>query len=159
MKTTSFRSLFLAGLLAPGLLGCAPIVDTRGNQPTPERLAQIKPGQLKRDDVLAILGTPSSAALFGDDTWYYISARTESLAFFAPKTVERSVVAIRFAKDGVVERVETLAQGDGREVEFVERETPTAGKDLTVIQQLLGNVGRFSSDAPSSGGYVPGGDR
>jgi hypothetical protein len=36
---------------------------------------------------------------------------------------------------------------DGRIVEPVERTTPTYGQELTVMQQLLGNFGRFNTDA------------
>jgi hypothetical protein len=30
-------------------------------------------------------------------------------------------------------------------VSLVDRETPTRGKELTVLQQLIGNVGRFGT--------------
>ena len=145
LNSRSLRLVLSASLAAAPLLACSPVVDARGNLPAPERLAQVKPGVIKRDDVLALLGTPSTIAAFDEDTWYYISARTESVAFFAPETVERMVVAIGFDKNGVVEKVNTYGLGDGQDVDLVKRETPTAGKDLTVIQQLLGNVGRFSS--------------
>lgn len=155
LNSRSFRAVLGAGLMAAPLLACSPVVDARGNLPTPERLAQVKPGVIKRDDVLALLGTPSTIAAFDEDTWYYISARTEAVAFFEPETVERTVVAIAFDKDGVVEKVQTYGLGDGRDVDLVGRETPTAGKDMTIIQQLLGNVGRFSSE--SATGRMPGG--
>jgi len=42
-----------------------------------------------------------------------------------------------------VEDVFTYTENDRREVELVSRVTPTAGNELSLIQQLFGNVGRF----------------
>ena len=35
------------------------------------------------------------------------------------------------------------SKDDLREVGMVDRTTPTAGKDLSVLDQLIGNLGRF----------------
>lgn len=34
----------------------------------------------------------------------------------------------------------------GREIDIVDRETPTPGKDETILQQMLGNLGRFKNE-------------
>jgi hypothetical protein len=34
---------------------------------------------------------------------------------------------------------------DAQEISPVARVTPTEGRDLTLLQQLFGNIGRFSS--------------
>ena len=67
-------------------------MDTRGNLADKDRLQQIQPGVSTRDDVAAVLGTPSTMGTFDPNTWYYIGARTEKTAFFRPDTVERKVV-------------------------------------------------------------------
>ena len=130
--------------LALAVVACSPRIDSRGNLPDPDKLAAIKPGKHSRNDVAEILGSPSSIAVFDQETWYYISKRTEALAFFEPEVAERQVVIVRFDKKGVVTGVETLGLGQGHAVEPVERETPTAGAELTIMQQLLGNMGRFN---------------
>lgn len=123
---------------------CEPIVDVRGNLPNEEQLALIKPGDVNRDDVQAMLGTPSSVAVFDDETWYYISAKTEQTAFLKPKVTDRRVVAIRFDASGMVKDVRQLGLADGKNVKPVERITPTAGNEMTFLEQVFGNVGRFS---------------
>jgi len=45
----------------------------------------------------------------------------------------------------VVDDIITYTENDKKEVELVSRVTPTAGNELSIIQQLFGNVGRFSS--------------
>ncbi len=135
---------------------CAPRVDIRGNLPDPERVAEITPGQHSRELVEETLGSPSMVSSFGQETWFYVSNKTETLAFFAPEVQERLVLSIRFDDKGVVESVDRLGLEDGRELELVERITPTAGQELTILDQLFGNLGRFSG-SDSGARVVPGG--
>ncbi len=140
----------LAGALAAALTvaGCAPEINTRGRVPDPVSLAQIKPGQQTRDQVLDLLGSPSSMGTFEDTRWYYISRRTEHLAFFEPEVSEAQVVMVEFDTAGFVKQVSHLPDEDIREVELVERKTPTKGRELGVLQQILGNIGlRAVSDS------------
>lgn len=142
------RLLAAASVLATvATSACTPTIDNRGNLPTPEALAQVKPGQSTEDDVQALLGTPSTTMNYGEEVWHYISDETKSVAFFTPRELKRKVVSIYFGKDGKVTRIATLGLKDGESVTPISRETPTAGKELTLLDQLLGNVGRFSKDA------------
>jgi outer membrane protein assembly factor BamE (lipoprotein component of BamABCDE complex) len=127
-----------------GLAACAPHVDARGNLPDPEQLAEIKPGSHTRQEVGEILGSPSSKAILDEETWYYISKRTETLAFFEPEIRERQIVIVRFDAEGVVAEVQTLNLEQGRDIRPVDRVTPTAGNELTIMEQLFGNFGRFN---------------
>ncbi|MEO5373468.1 MAG: outer membrane protein assembly factor BamE [Alphaproteobacteria bacterium] len=137
----------IAIVVVAGTLGaCSPTMENRGNLPTAELLSQIRPGTQGKDDIGALLGSPSSTSLFGEETWYYISSREEKVAFLRPTELERKVVAIRFGSDGKVRDVRTYGLEDGREVSPVDRETPSAGNDVTILQQFLGNVGRFNKD-------------
>ncbi len=127
---------------------CAPNIATRGNLPDPDKLAEIIPGEASRDDVADLLGSPSSAATFGDETWYYIATRVETVAFNEPEVIDQQVVAIKFGEDGLVTAIDTYGLDDARAVEIVERVTPTSGREITILQQLLGNVGRFAQKGP-----------
>jgi outer membrane protein assembly factor BamE (lipoprotein component of BamABCDE complex) len=139
-------TLFLgASLLALSLSACESRKNTRGNLLDPERVEDIRPGELNRDEVVEILGSPSSITPFGSDTWYYISQRTESYAFFAPKVLERQIVVVSFDKKGKVTKVDTVGLEQGREIIPVARKTPTHGNKLTVLEQLIGNLGRFKN--------------
>jgi outer membrane protein assembly factor BamE (lipoprotein component of BamABCDE complex) len=146
------RSLFLAAASAAALAACTPEKDVHGMLPDKELVAEIKPGQTRQEDVTRILGTPSATATFDKETWYYIGEKTETTAFFKPDVLEHKVLVVRFTKDGVVEEVEQVdAKKDGKAITPVARETPTKGKELTLIQQLVGNVGRFNKDNKDTG--------
>lgn len=147
MRNSKSRSLALCAAALSTLLavsGCASRIATHGNLPDPDRLAEVKPGEMARDEVAEILGSPSSKSMFGEETWYYISERKETTAFFKPELTERKVLIVRFDKEGYVSALETLSAEEGREIEPVERKTPTAGNEITIIQQLLGNFGKYS---------------
>ncbi|KIL98793.1 Outer membrane lipoprotein OmlA [Paramagnetospirillum magnetotacticum MS-1] len=148
MKKTSVshRFLLVAALVAVSA-ACTPIIEVRGNLPPPEQLAQVKIGTSTREDVQALLGTPSNVTPFGEESWHYISAITEREAFFEPEVKERKVITVVFDRAGTVRAIDNRGLEDGKDVVPAGRETPTAGKELTILQQLMGNVGRFSKPA------------
>ncbi len=134
-------------LFALCLPACDSRVHTRGNFLDPEKLVEIRPGEISRNEVKEILGSPSSVIPFSDDTWYYISQRTETLAFFQPEVMKRQVVVISFNKEGKVTNVETLGIEEGQNITPVARKTMTHGNELTVLEQLVGNLNRFSANS------------
>ncbi len=140
------RLAVLAGAVAlAGLAsGCAAETDTHGMLPDKGLISEIKPGVTTREDVTRILGTPSSVAAFDHETWYYIGERTEQVAFFSPDVLEHKVLVVRFDKQGKVDDVKDIDATKAPNVDFVDRVTPTRGRELTILQQLIGNVGRFN---------------
>ena len=140
IKITAAAIVF-AGLLA----GCSPTVNNHGNTPEPELIQSIRIGSSNRAQIVAMLGTPSAVATFNQESWYYIGSKTSQLAFLPSKILERKVLVIRFDKQGVVRQLERLEKLDGRDIQIVDRKTPTHGRELTILEQLLGNVGKFSS--------------
>ena len=138
------------GILAT-VAGCAARIDQRGNKPDEDQVVQINPGVDDKNRVAELIGTPSTISTFDDRTWYYISKRTETTAFFDPDVTDQEVLAVNFNEDGIVESMRLYGQEDGRTIAYVDRITPTEGKELTIIQQLFGNLGRFNpenDDAP-----------
>lgn len=138
-----FQVPILTAWLAFSLGSCSPQIASHGNTIEPEMVSQIVPGATTQQEVELILGSPSSVAVLDDETWYYIGSRTESLAFLEPEVLERQVVVVQFDDLGVVQSLEAFGSERSRDVEVVERETPTRGNDLTFLQQFLGNIGRF----------------
>lgn len=122
---------------------CSPRIAVRGNLPRDEQLSKIKIGEQNRNEIAEILGTPSTLGTFDDKVWYYISRKTEKFAFFQEKIIDQQVIAIYFGERDLVQAVYKYNKDDLREVVMVDRATPTAGKDLSFLDQLIGNLGRF----------------
>ncbi len=139
-------AVITAGLL---MASCSPIIDTRGHDMEAEDLQQIVVGQTSGDDVVALLGTPTVRSNYGDETWYYITEKKETVGLFAPKVIEQHVTAIRFDASHIVADVSEVKKEEGKPVEFVGKTTPTEGHQLTFMEQMLGNFGRFNAPGKS----------
>ncbi len=134
-------------VLAAGLAACDPDVYTRGNLPPQAALNSIQVGQSSQAQVTSALGTPSTTSLFDNqETWFYIGSRTQQFAVWPTEELARQIVAITFDQTGIVDSVRLLDKEDGTELSVVDRKTPTAGQEMNLIQQLLGNLGRFNTD-------------
>ena len=125
------------------LASCSSEPLTRGYVPDQDRLAELQPGVHDRNSVEEILGSPSNIGTFQDSTWYYVTRHTEKLAFFEEEVKEQQVVAIQFDDAGLVSEIRQYSLDDAQVIEPVDRVTPTRGRELTIIEQLIGNIGRF----------------
>jgi len=135
---------FAAVLAGVALAACTISVDQRGKLPDPDKLAEIQPGNTTKEQVVKILGTPSSVSTFNDDTWYYISRKTEQVAFFSPTVLDQQVYIVDFDPKGVVKEVGHRTMADGEHVTPAPGATPSPGRELTFLEQLIGNMGKFN---------------
>lgn len=134
---------------------CAPTVGQNGFQAVDAKPTDIVVGTDTKQTVLTKLGSPSTTSTFeADNVWYYISQVTEKYTYNLPQVTQRSVTEISFNEAGTVDEVKTLGLEDGQRVAMNSRETPTRGRQLTILEQLLGNVGR--GQLPRTEEDVPG---
>jgi outer membrane protein assembly factor BamE (lipoprotein component of BamABCDE complex) len=131
------------------IASCAAMVEQRGNLPVPEKLAAIEPGVTNKDEVIKILGSPSSVSVFNDKSWYYISRRTGQTAFFEPDVLDQQVFIVNFDDQGVVKTVDHKGVQDAKAIDPVPRATPAPGRELTFLEQVIGNVGKFNNAGSS----------
>ena len=142
-------AIVAAGLLATagaaGLSACAPIQSYSGFQTIESDPKDVKVGTDTKSTVRGRLGSPSATSTFDNNTWFYMNQMKSRVAFKRPEIVARNVTAITFAKDSeVVTGVNSYTLKDGKVIAFNGRETPTRGRELTILEQILGNVGRGS---------------
>ncbi len=140
---------------------CSPMMDARGHQTEMEDLKQLVDGQSRTSDVEALLGSPSAKSTYGETIWYYISQNQERQGMLAPEVTKQNVVAIGFDEADTVKAIVTYDLKDGKPINIVSKTTPVEGREMTVLDQILGNVGRFGgagrSMNPGSVGRAPGG--
>ena len=127
------------------LQSCSNKTITTGNLPDPDLVANIEVGQVSKNEVLELLGSPSTKATFNDNDWYYISEKISTRVFFRHEAINRKVLIIQFDKREIVKKITQLSLKDGEKIEMVDRITPTAGKEMTILKQIFGNVGRFEN--------------
>lgn len=143
---TAIKSLMtLAFSAVIGLAACAPMERNHGYVPPAQELALVTPGQTTMDDLPGLIGRPSAQGLLTGSGWYYVGSRWRRIGPAAPREIDRQVVAISFAPSGVVSNVERFGLERGRVVSLSRRVTDGSVTEISLIGQLLGNLGNFQA--------------
>jgi len=132
--------LALACVLA--LAGCGGFTETlqRGYVAQEGTLEQIPVGATQ-EQVLIVLGTPSTVSTVSGQTFYYISQTSQRAAAFLPYEVkDQRVIAVYFDKDRRVQRLANYGLKDGKIFDFVSQTTPTSGKELNYLGNVFKNI-------------------
>jgi outer membrane protein assembly factor BamE (lipoprotein component of BamABCDE complex) len=143
MRTT-LTLLSLAAALSLGATGCSRIKDVKGYVVDDEKVALLKAGIDNKTSVQKTLGRPTMISEFDSKTWYYVSRSTEQLAFLRPAPKAQQIIVIRYDDKGNVTKIEQMGLEQIAQVDPAGDKTPTRGKDISALEQIMGNVGRFS---------------
>jgi outer membrane protein assembly factor BamE (lipoprotein component of BamABCDE complex) len=134
----------MLGLSLGGCLGYDGGV-TRGYVVDQHALDQVKPGS-SAEQVLVVLGTPSTTSTIGGSAWYYISQKVDRpLAYSTPEIVDQKVLAVYFTPQKKVDRIANYGMQDGKVFDFISRTTPTGGAEQGFLKNLFRNLLRFQS--------------
>ncbi|MCT8990795.1 outer membrane protein assembly factor BamE [Chelativorans sp. SCAU2101] len=156
IKTNGACRAVLAAAIGGVLLsGCGSVGSTLGGSETlthgfviDEEALELVPVGSSREQVLLALGTPSTTATFDNEAFYYISQkRVRGAAFMRPKLVEQQVLAVYFGDDERVRQIAHYGLKDGKVFDFISRTTPTGGREVNFLQQVIAGV---ASGAPPS---------
>jgi outer membrane protein assembly factor BamE (lipoprotein component of BamABCDE complex) len=135
---------------------CTPTVNMRGNMIEDHKVAQLQKGVDTRTDVLRKMGSPTTIAPFDDSVWYYLEQKTEKRGILDDQVVDERIIVVMFDANGVVEQINDV-DNKRTPVPYVARATPTSGNEVTVMQQMLGNLGKFNkAGGPTGGVGAPG---
>ena len=149
------KRILLSLLTATALAACSSdiFISHCGNMPSDERISQVKKGQTK-DEVLDILGTPSSVVSLDQNTWIYMSSEIKKVAFFKPEELDRDVLTIKFNQYNQVDDITRLNKEKGRVIAVNENETETLGNHPGFFERYFGGVGRFMPFGTGSGNQI-----
>ena len=124
-------------LVCSALGGCAGEQFQKGYILPPGALEQIPIGA-SQDQVLIVMGTPSTVATLNGEVFYYISQRSERpVLFMNQKVVDQRVIAIYFDKNRQVVRLANYGLQDGKIFDFISRTTATSGQELSYLTPLF----------------------
>ena len=125
--------MLLLGVL---LGGCITQTYQRGYLVPEGALDQIPLGA-SQEQVLIVLGTPSTVATISGEVFYYISQRTEQTSFLPQREVDRRVIAVYFDKTRKVERLANYGIRDGKIFDYISRTTPSGGQEQNALSYLF----------------------
>jgi outer membrane protein assembly factor BamE (lipoprotein component of BamABCDE complex) len=135
---------------------CSAKIDNRGYVRQEPMKEKIVVGSTSKQEIIDRYGSPSSQSTFGNETWYYISNRKETVGFLKPEVVEQDVTKIEFDQAGMVSKVDNYDLNNAENVKMVNRETPTEGHQMNFLEQVLSNVGRFNKPGGTNGSVAGG---
>jgi len=132
------RRFGLAIALALALAGCGGLTQTyqRGYVLPDGALEQIPLGA-SQEQVLVVLGTPSTVATVSGEVFYYISQKTEQTSFLPQKETNRRIVAVYFDRNRKVERLADYSMRDGKIFDAISRTTPSGGEELSYLSYMF----------------------
>jgi len=132
-----FRNLAAVALVCAGLGACAGEQFQKGYILPPGALEQIPIGA-SQDQVLIVMGTPSTVATLNGEVFYYISQRAQrKVAFMNQQLVDQRVIAVYFDKNRQVQRLANYGLQDGKIFDFISRTTPTSGQEMSYLTPLF----------------------
>ena len=131
------RAVAAIGLVCAVLAACTGEQFQKGYILPQGALEQIPIGA-SQDQVLIVMGTPSTVATLDGEVFYYISQRTERpVALMNQRVVDQRVIAVYFDKNRTVRRIANYGLQDGKIFDFVSRSTPTSGQELSYLTPLF----------------------
>lgn len=135
--STRLRTAGAIALTCFALAACTGEQFQKGYIMPPGALEQIPIGA-SQDQVLIVMGTPSTVATLDGEVFYYISQRAERpVAFMNQKLVDQRVIAVYFDKNRQVRRLANYGLKDGKIFDFVSRTTATSGQELSYLTPLF----------------------
>ncbi|MCM5559941.1 outer membrane protein assembly factor BamE [Pleomorphomonas sp. JP5] len=133
----------IALLTAVSLSACGTPPIQHGYVLSEEALAQVPVGS-SREQVLLVLGSPSTTSTLSGDTFYYISQTIDENPLMGRTVTDQRVLAIYFDEQGLVKQIANYGLKDGKVFDFIERKTRTGGADLNLLAQIFNGVGRVN---------------
>lgn len=143
-RTTSFG---LAMSMLFSLTACSyfcPPPIPRGALLEKDEYSKLIPGSSTRSDVITILGTPTTHATFNDNTWIYVAMTKDLVPLSFPAVDTQEVLVLNFDNHGTLQNMKHLGKKDAIYVDMASGVTKTPGTQISIIQELLGNVGRYN---------------
>jgi len=146
-------ALLTAAMLILPLTGCGigrithifdPQTTRRGSLMDADAIKQLVPGTSSRADATSVLGSPTAKATFDDNTWIYYSAVTSTRIARTPGINQQNVLVLKFDSGGILRSITKLDKDDSKDIAMAPGATPSPGSEASFMQQLLGNVGRFT---------------
>jgi outer membrane protein assembly factor BamE (lipoprotein component of BamABCDE complex) len=133
-------ALALAGSMA--LAACGTTETLQRGYVLPEGALEQVPVGATQEQVLIVLGTPSTVATVNGEAFYYISQKAQRSAAFMPhEVVDQRVVAVYFDKERRVTRLANYGLKDGKIFDFLSQTTATGGQELSYLRNIFKNVG------------------
>jgi outer membrane protein assembly factor BamE (lipoprotein component of BamABCDE complex) len=155
-KLSNIFNFLLLSVVLLTVSSCSNDLENKGYVTKFSDFSKIKAGTSTKQDVISTLGSPTTTSLFGKETWFYLGKEQTKETFYEPETKNYDGYEIAFDESGIVSKISRKGKEDLKEFEIAEDYTKTTGNEITVLQQLFGNLGKFNPAGRAGSGVQTG---
>ena len=105
--------------------------------------------QSNKNDILKLLGSPSTKSTFDNDLWIYIERKTDNSSFTkfgSERIIVNNVLLLEINNIGLLEKKEFLDLANMRELNFAEQTTENQYKKNTFVYDFLSSLRQKIND-------------
>jgi|TARA_Y100001960_G_C14691729_1_gene836730 outer membrane protein assembly factor BamE (lipoprotein component of BamABCDE complex) len=128
------KKLLLA--LSLTLTACAGTTQIHGSLIKPADVDKLRIGIHTKNDVVGLLGSPTTISTLNQEKWYYITDTKVTEPLKKPYLKERQVFAVSFNKDGKLDKIFEKDESYSKTFKVEEETTKTQGQKFGIIDQI-----------------------
>jgi|TARA_B110000879_G_C10866942_1_gene391425 outer membrane protein assembly factor BamE (lipoprotein component of BamABCDE complex) len=145
------KNLFIFLLIALFFSACSlkKVTKHHGVHFLNKKQEKLTVNQSNKNDILKLLGSPSSKSTFDNDLWIYIERKTDNsslLKFGKEKILLNNVLILEINSMGILEKKEFLDQDDMKNIKFTEQTTENQYKKNSFLYDFLSSMRQKIND-------------
>jgi outer membrane protein assembly factor BamE (lipoprotein component of BamABCDE complex) len=145
------KNLFIFLLIALFFSACSlkKVTKHHGVHFLNKKQEKLTVNQSNKNDILKLLGSPSSKSTFDNDLWIYIERKTDNsslLKFGKEKILLNNVLILEINSMGILEKKEFLDLDDMKDIKFTEQTTENQYKKNTFLYDFLSSMRQKIND-------------
>ena len=124
--------------------------NTHGSLNLKEKHAKLTINQSNKNDIIELLGPPSTKSQFNNNKWIYIERKitnTSLVTLGKKKIYENNVLVLELDQNGILAKKEILDMSKMNELEFSENSTGKSFKGKSFLYKFMSSV-REKINAP-----------
>ena len=101
---------------------------------------ELEVGKTKKDDVVELLGSPSTTSNFDDEqSWIYISSEFKKFIFLDGSNTDQKVLILSFNQN-TLKNKELLSRNDINDIDYEDTITDSRGKKINWVKEFFTNL-------------------
>ena len=134
-------------------LNCSPnkVSNNHGFTSLQDKFEKISINKTNKNDILKIIGPPSSISNFNNNKWFYIERMKKNQSLFKlgiKKIQKNDILIVKFNNKGILEDKRILNLNDMNDVNYVKNITEKEFKQNDVLFRIFSSL-REKANAPS----------
>jgi len=151
MKFLSMRKLFIFFIISLFISACTlkKVEKHHGVRFLNKKQEKLTVNQSNKNDILKLLGSPSTKSTFDNDLWIYIERKNDNSSltkFGSERIIVNNVLLLEINNMGLLETKEFLDLNNMQELKFSEKTTENQYKKNTFLYDFLSSMRQKIND-------------